>query len=72
MPIKEEFRKSLTYFQNLFMCADGDFLIKGNFNSDEGKVLNVKLTRCHDRADCHTEEEIDEFFRGKYFVILYN
>ena len=54
------------------MCADGDFLIKGNFNSDEGKVLNVKLTRCHDRADCRTEEEIDEFFRGKYFVILYN
>ena len=55
------------------MCLDDDIVkIKGNFNSDEAKVLNIKLTRCHDRADCRTEEEIDEFFRGKYFVILYN
>ena len=32
----------------------------------------VSLERCHDRPDCKSELEINEFLRGKYVVILHN
>ena len=55
------------------ICIDSDdMMIKGDYNSNSAQMLLVTFNRCHDRSDCKTKEDIDEFIRGKYLVVLTN
>lgn len=73
MPLKEEIAPDVKYYRQNYICADEQELeVYGNYNSAAAQFLTVKIDRCHDRPDCKSEAEIDEFFRGKYLVILYN
>ena len=55
------------------MCTDSkDLMIRGDYNSNSAQMLLITFNRCHDRTDCKTEKEIDDFIRGKYIVVLTN
>ena len=47
-------------------------MIKGDYNSNSAQMLLVTFNRCHDRDDCKSKEDIDEFIRGKYLVVMQN
>ena len=32
----------------------------------------ISVERCHGRDDCRPDAEIDDFFRGKYLVVIHN
>ena len=48
--------------------------ISGNYNSEQGRIIRIKLRKCVNETEtgnyCKPEEEIKEFFRGKYFLTL--
>ena len=55
------------------MCTDSkDLMIRGDYNSNSAQMLLVTFNRCHDRSDCKSKEDIDNFIRGKYLVVLSN
>ena len=55
------------------MCTDeNDMMIRGDYNSNTAQMLLITFNRCHDRPDCRPKEEIDEFIRGKYLVVMSN
>ena len=54
-------------------CPDTkDLMIRGDYNSNSAQMLLVTFNRCHDRSDCKSKEDIDEFIRGKYLVVMKN
>ena len=54
-------------------CPDTkDMMIRGDYNSNSAQMLLVTFNRCHDRDDCKSKEDIDEFIRGKYLVVMKN
>ena len=55
------------------VCTDSkDLMIRGDYNSNSAQMLLITFNRCHDRNDCKTEKEIDDFIRGKYITVLSN
>ena len=46
--------------------------INGDFDSDTARQINIQLLKCTDRPDCKSEEEILDYFKGKYLLILNN
>ena len=47
--------------------------IYGNFQAEKARLLGVQLVKCTNRPGyCKTEEEILDYFRGKYLILLYN
>ena len=73
MPINRDHIGNLKAYKKKYMCPDDQLIgTRGNFDSDSGKTLFVSLEKCHDRPDCKPENEIVEFFRGKYLVLLLN
>ena len=46
--------------------------INGDLNSESSRLLEFQLIKCHDRVDCKSDEEIIEFIRGKWLLILFN
>ena len=45
---------------------------QGNYNSADAKLFKLAITKCKDRPDCKSEQEITEFLKGKYIGIYYN
>ena len=55
------------------ICIDSDdMMIKGDYNSNNAQMLLITFNRCHDRQDCKSKEEIDDFIKGKYMVVMSN
>jgi len=46
--------------------------VHGDFDSQTARQLNFQLLRCTGRADCKSEEEILDYFRGKYLIFCTN
>ena len=46
--------------------------IYGNFDAKKAKLLRAYLDRCHDMDYCRSEEEIDEYMKDKYLLMLRN
>ena len=58
-------------------CVDQEyFTLNGDFNSNVGSQFNAQFVRCtkesHPEIDCHSEEEITDFIRGKFILLLFN
>ena len=49
-----------------------DRFISGNFNTVNASQIRVKLNKCQGKDYCKSEEEINEFFRGKYIISFVN
>ena len=56
------------------LCPDdaNDLSIYGDWNTDEAQSVHVYLNKCQGYDYCKTDEEIKEFFRGKYMLLLNN
>ena len=52
--------------------------INGTFDSERASLLEMQLVRCRNSTDyaedvvCKSNEEITEFFRNKYLILLHN
>ena len=60
-------------YRKKFRCIDEkDRFISGNFNTVNASFITVGLFKCKDREYCKSEEEINEFIRGKLLIIYVN
>ena len=73
LPIHKEHRDWLElYYQKLLCLNKEDLWIHGDFNSANARQINVQLRKCRGRPDCKSDEQILEYFSGKYLLILHN
>jgi len=49
-----------------------DLSIYGDFNTASAQQLKVQLKKCTGRPDCKTDEEIIQFMKGKFIMIMLN
>ena len=64
-------------YQKKFTCIDEeDAFIFGDYNSVSANLINIQLVKCNNvtqpGVECKSDEEILNFFRGKYILLLYN
>ena len=60
-------------YQKKFQCLDEkDRFISGNFNTGNASQIRVYLNRCQGKDYCKTDEEINEFVRGKFLIVYAN
>ena len=60
-------------YQKKFQCLDEkDRFISGNFNTGNASQIRVYLNRCQGKDYCKTDEEINEFIRGKFLIVYVN
>ena len=60
-------------YQKKLVCLNpADVWVHGAYNSKRARHLNFQLKKCRGSPECKTEEEILDFFRDKYLIILYN
>ena len=63
----------VSFYHKKFMCAEKeDLVLRGDFNSYQASLFNVQLKKCTDRPDCKSPEEITQFLRDKWLLVLYN
>ena len=73
MPIHETATAYVNLYKNKFVCLEQEDLeIYGNFNAKKAKILRAYLHRCHGKVYCKTAEEMDEYMKDKYLLILRN
>ena len=71
-PINEHNVDTLEAYWRKMLCINQqDARIYGDFNSANARQLNVQLKRCQGPG-CKTEEQITEFFKKKYILLLVN
>ena len=46
--------------------------IQGNFSSPSARLIDIELVRCENQHYCKSSEEITEYLRNKYFLLMYN
>ena len=44
----------------------------GDYNSPEARLIQLKLEICLDKPICKPQDEIMEFMRNKFLVLLFN
>ena len=59
------------------MCLDEQLEIHGDYNSLEAQIINVYYERCNNQTivpmnTCHSDEEITEFLKRKFIIMLNN
>ena len=68
----------LDFYQKKLLCTDqSDMMIRGDYNSQTAQILVIEFNRCHNKTSadsvvCKSEQEINEFIKGKYLTILSN
>ena len=60
-------------------CIDAqeEVSVRGSYDTEEGRIIKVLLEKCdqysvRDDLECKSEEEIEEYFSDKYFLLLSN
>ena len=73
MPVHHTSKALVRTKQKSFKCmSEEDTSISGEYDTESGKILRVKLLRCFDKPYCKTDKEITEFFKGKFLLTLSN
>ena len=57
--------------------AEKEVSVRGSYDTEEGRIIKVLLEKCDSdtvRGDleCKSEQEIEEYFSDKYFLLLSN
>ena len=67
----------MTEFQSKMWCIDAqeEVSVRGSYDTEEGRIIKVLLEKCdqytvRDDLECKSEEEIEEYFSDKYFLLL--
>ena len=51
---------------------ESDSKLYGDYNSAKGRIIRVNINRCHDKPICKSDDEITNFFKGKYYMFVHN
>ena len=73
--IKESMQYEVDIYKNKFKCIDKQHLeIWGDYDSREAQQLQFEFVFCQGGTDngCETEENIREWLKRKFIVLLYN
>lgn len=55
------------------MCVDqSELRLAGEYSSDEGSFVKVSLNACVGQAHCKSDQEIKDYLRGSYMLLLTN
>ena len=87
-PINESQQEVLNFYSNVMYCFDFEKMkqsesdsrspnrleIQGAYSSSIGRMLKLQFQKCiqTERSTCHTDEEISNWLKYKFFVILEN
>ena len=72
-PMIESQKNLAMAYQKKMLCIDPtEAYLKGDYNSDSASLLNIQFIKCHDRDDCLPDEQIMQFIKDKYIMIMYN
>lgn len=72
-PVKESMLDEVRSFKKKFKCIDTeDLVIWGDYNSNTAQQLAVSFVMCKDHEYCKSENEIREWLKNKFIVLLYN
>ena len=77
MPIRKDQRAYLELYQQKFICFDHESMrIYGDFHSQSARTIHVQFMRCSNSTEseqiCKSDEEITNFMKGKYILLLTN
>ena len=73
MQINESSIQDVIQKKKSFKCMKKeDSYIFGNYNSNSGRMIRIKLNKCANKIYCKPENEIIDFFRGKYLLFINN
>ena len=73
MPLNKTNKPIVKIKQKTFQCIKKeDSYIYGDFNSNSGRMIRIKVNRCVDKSYCKSEKEINDFFGGKYLLFMNN
>ena len=75
--VKPDHRDWIDLYQQKFLCFDTEMMrARGSFHSKSARTLQFQLKRCVNSTDsdvvCKPDEEITEFMKGKYMLLLSN
>ena len=69
----ENSAKEVAYYQNKFWCIDPeDSFIYGDYDSRKARQLQIQLRKCSGHDYCKSEDEILDYFSGKFLLMLTN
>ena len=73
MPTIESQRTFVDTYQKKFICLnEEDLFLYGDYDSANASQFEIQLIKCTNRDDCKSEEEIREYFRQKFILLMYN
>ena len=64
----------LQKYQKKLNCVDENIVISGNYQSLKASHLQIQLQKCDNltRSDCKSDEEITQWLRRKFIVVVNN
>ena len=73
-PIHPKSKASVDYYHKKFRCTDEEISVIGDYNSDIARQYVIQFERCDNatRSTCKTEDEITDYLKEKYILILQN
>lgn len=73
MPLNDRSKSTIESHQERLLCANTeDFVVYGDFDSNQSQSVLVQFVKCYDRPDCKRNEEIIGFLQDKYLLMVYN
>ena len=61
------------FYHKKFLCVDKEEMkIYGDFSTAEARLIDLQLVKCHGEDYCKSDDEINQFMRDKWLVLLYN
>ena len=63
----------LKNYHKKFRCtAKEEMKVFGDWNSKFARLIDITLTKCTGHTYCKTENEIKDWLKNKFFVLMYN
>ena len=72
-PIKPSSVEELEYMLGKMLCIDKkEMFMYGDFNADNARMFEIKISKCTDESDCADEGTILDYFKGIYIDLMTN
>ena len=73
-PIAEDQRLVLERMHTQFMCLKdpSKLEVRGSFDGSSARIIEIDFKRCTGSPECKSEQEVTDFLKGGYIVLLYN
>ena len=73
-PMSDNTAGWLSKYAPKLQCAEQNIDVLGDYNSDVAQLLNIQLVKCNRniRDDCAPEEELTQWLRRKFIIVITN